>query len=511
MADTPVQLFNWNGSLTKAQPVIQWPLKPIPLRDDERQRKDFPEGALTSKIRCAVVGIEDIIDVPDTLAVQSCLSGAAFAVQGLACIINPNTKANHPLSLYCVTVADSGERKTAADNKAFKAAYKFEERLAGYRKSMFGEYDVVMKAWNAEKKTIERAKVSFLERTELLKKLGPPPELPLSATLVYSDFTTEGIYKNFKYGYPSQGIFADEAGIVVGGHAFRDETKLHTITTLNNLWGGAPFSRVRTDNTDSEKLYDKRLTVHLMMQPGVAAQFNGHKEVRNTGLDGRILFANPISKIGDHDYNKLNSAMSELHIDAFNAEMTNKLKYLFSHFQQSNNKLISRPIELNEQAKELWRDYGNSNSAKVKSGEHRPITSFSEKMAEHALRIAGVNEVFEDSGVVEINAEMMERACAITDFYATELLNSYKDNRVSELVIGTEKVLKYLQEEWEEQYFTARIIQRKFHVDKTKAMMFLKKLEKHYYAQPVPYQVEVMQDGKTTKTNEGWILNPYCR
>src|SRR5581483_3464473 len=241
------QTISWGNSIST--PPIQWPFRPIPLRDDEREGNDFPVGALTSKIQHAATGIEDIVDVPDTLAVQSCLSGAAFAVQGLASIVNPNTKAHHPLSLYCVTVADSGERKTAADSKAFKAAYKFEEHLATYRKSQLGDYTMEMKAWTAEKKKIERAKISFAERVEQLKKIGPPPDLPLSATLIYSDFTTEGIYKNLRYGYPTQGIFADEAGIVVGGHAFRDETKLHTITTLNALWGGAPFSRLRTDNT----------------------------------------------------------------------------------------------------------------------------------------------------------------------------------------------------------------------------------------------------------------------
>ncbi|WDU61611.1 DUF3987 domain-containing protein [Pseudomonas poae] len=81
----------------------------------------------------------EVIGVPQALAAQSVVAASALATQGHAGLYLDGR--SYPLSLYLITVAASGDRKTAADRFALLPARQWEreqwqryrEQLARYR------------------------------------------------------------------------------------------------------------------------------------------------------------------------------------------------------------------------------------------------------------------------------------------------------------------------------------------------------------------------------------------
>src|SRR3546814_7295928 len=65
-----------------------------------------------------VHAIGDKVQCPEAIAAQSVLAAAALAVQSHVDVVHPATGDTRPVSLFLVTVAASGERKSAADSIA---------------------------------------------------------------------------------------------------------------------------------------------------------------------------------------------------------------------------------------------------------------------------------------------------------------------------------------------------------------------------------------------------------
>ena len=84
-----------------------------------------------------------------------------------------------------------------------------------------------------------------------------------------SDFTFEGLVRCLNLGQPLYGIIGSEGGQFIGGHGMTEESKLRTITGLSAAWDGEPIKRVRA--TETVILYGRRVGMHLMVQPEVAA------------------------------------------------------------------------------------------------------------------------------------------------------------------------------------------------------------------------------------------------
>ena len=99
---------------------------------------------------------------------------------------------------------------------------------------------------------------------------GCPPRAPWEPTLLIQEPTYEGLIKAFLKGYPSIGLFADEGGRLIGGHAMNADNILKTAAGLSELWDGKRITRVRASD-ETALLYDRSLSLHLMVQPVVAS------------------------------------------------------------------------------------------------------------------------------------------------------------------------------------------------------------------------------------------------
>ena len=104
------------------------PEAPRPLMRTPEPAHPYPVGELGPLLSAAAMAIHDVVQAPVAICATSVLAAAALAVQGLADVVLP-TGQRRPLSLYCISIAASGERKTSADHEALAPIEEREKEL----------------------------------------------------------------------------------------------------------------------------------------------------------------------------------------------------------------------------------------------------------------------------------------------------------------------------------------------------------------------------------------------
>ncbi len=102
-------------------------LEPINLLPHIDAPKPYPSDALGELLGGAVAAIAGAVQVPDALAAQSVLTAAALATQPHANVVRLGQRI--PVSIFGLTVAESGDRKTSADQLALSAHRAYQQKL----------------------------------------------------------------------------------------------------------------------------------------------------------------------------------------------------------------------------------------------------------------------------------------------------------------------------------------------------------------------------------------------
>ena len=100
---------------------------------EKEEDKPYPVDALGELLGGAVAAIASAVQVPDALAAQSILTAAAMASQPHANVLRAGQRI--PLSLFGLTVAESGDRKSSADRLALHAHREHQQIKNGGKKS----------------------------------------------------------------------------------------------------------------------------------------------------------------------------------------------------------------------------------------------------------------------------------------------------------------------------------------------------------------------------------------
>ena len=174
----------------------------------------------------AVRGIASKAQVPTALAAQSVLAASTLAAQVHADIALPFGQTRPP-SLYLLTVARSGDRKSTSDREALWAVNQREADLHADKRAAEQRWAASNAAWAADKRKIEADKNLDREARRLaLEELGPEEPPPLQPMLVMPDPTLEGLVKAMPTAPASLGVFSAEGGQLIGGHAMSRDHKL---------------------------------------------------------------------------------------------------------------------------------------------------------------------------------------------------------------------------------------------------------------------------------------------
>src|SRR6056297_859083 len=359
--------------MTAPQPIQYTPEGPQPLVRDIAPGAVYPVHAL-GPLRGAVEAVQGITQAPLAIPAQSALSVASLAVQGFADV--DTLGGPRALSLYALTIARSGERKSACDVPLMTALRDHERERANAQRDAMESWHNAQALWKGERDRIlmDSKKGKGEKRTAAqadLEALGPEPDAPPSADRIVTEPTFEGLTKLFATGQPSLGLFSDEGGQFLGGHAMNSDNRQKTLAALNSLWQGDPIRRTRSGEGYST-LYGRRLAVHLMAQPSVARAFMADPMAADTGFLPRFLICEPPSTIGTRLH--ANAGGNALALTAFGRRLRCVLDTPMP-MDDDTRELLPRALPLAPEAHALLVRFGDTiETAQAQGGDLAHVT-----------------------------------------------------------------------------------------------------------------------------------------
>ncbi len=412
----------------KAKSIIGY--APLPLQRTTNPPNPYPFDALGGVAGPAALRIHKVVQSPDSTCGQSILAALSLACQGFVDVKIDGRI--YPTSLFMLTISESGERKSATDKIALKSINTWQRMLVEQHKKGSTDYKNKYEIWKIRRSTAIKEAAENMENG--LSSLEAEPQPPCEGLILCEEPTIEGLEQLLERGQPSAGIFSDEGGRLIGGHAMNADNALKTACGLSNLWDGKPLQRVRKSE-GSKIYYGRRLAVHLMIQPIVLTQLLGNEMLMGQGLLSRCLFSAPQPIAGTRKYKEVDLNKDPAIIAFY--DLINKIldrPYPKTNGSQSNNEafcpgdsLEPKPIELEEEAKQRWIVFHDETDRKMnEDGEFYPVKPFASKASEQVLRIAAIFAFAESSlepgTEVKISLQQLERAITLISYYLDEAL-----------------------------------------------------------------------------------------
>jgi putative DNA primase/helicase len=411
-------------------------LAPEPLTESSLSAP-YPMDVLPDLIQKAIHEVVDVVKCPPALAACSALSVMAVAGQGVANIQPHKGLKPSPLSLFILSVGESGERKTTADKHFSPILTQWENHQAEQLRPALAKYRAELKAWQRQKIGTEKAIEKSTEKgdtqtiltltSRLVELEQSEPEKVLAPLLVLEDTTAQATAYDLTHQWPSAGILSDEAGVVFGGHSMKADNITHNLATLNKLWDGSSQKINRRGEGGTFKVEHCRLSLGLAIQPSVIRAFYEESGVvaRGSGFFARFLLAHPNSTQGTR-FLTLEEAETaryqhHTHLNLFYARLDQLLEQSYEHGK--GGALDQLPtLELTPAARTVWVKYLNDVEYELRSGgDMQDCKDIASKSADNAARIAGLFHLFNGGDVLDdVTEDTMQAACVLAGWHLYE-------------------------------------------------------------------------------------------
>ena len=392
----------------------------------------FPVDAFPQIIRNAIYEVEQHTQAPQALIAASALGVISLACQNRIDVCRLKNLRG-PVSLFLLTLAESGERKSTVDKLLMEPLYQLEENL-------FEKYTHDLTVWrndeaifNIEKKSLMsklkseiRRNKDHLPTNEKLKALlASHPKTPVRFKQIFSDATPAAI-KDYLCGYwRSVGIMSDEAGTIFNGYT------LNELPFINKMWDGAMFPVER--KSEPEKLIrDARMTLSLMVQPDIFKGYIKRKGdmAKGIGFFARCLICQPGSTQGNRQITS--PVVSTEYLPIFHQ----RLMKIVNESIAGNNENDRLCLRFTVEAEKRWIAF--SNNVEYEMGILGRLSNFKDyasKMAENMARIAALLHHFNgDEG--DISLLTVEAAVEISTWYVREYVRLFSKPQEFTLAIS---------------------------------------------------------------------------
>jgi hypothetical protein len=323
--------------------------------------------------------------------------------------------------------------------------------------------------------------------------------------LLVSDPTPEALVLHLRDSRPWCGVFTAEGGILLGGSAFNDESRMRTGALFNTLWDGEAIRRSRV-LTGAAFLPGRRCSVHVMMQPVVADKLFGDHMLDGIGMLARTLLVAPESTAGTRLFREVPDACRAT-LAAYNARLELLLDRPLTTSTNDSQVLEPPVMTLASDAAALWVQFHDyAEAALAPGGTFRPVVAFGAKLAEHAGRLAAMLALYADPDTMEVSGEAMACGIALAQHYAAELLRLQGSASVSPDLRLAQRLLGWWQDQPGGVCHLAQIYQRGPSAlrDAGTARRIINVLASHGWVVKLDAGVEL--DGAMRK--EAWRLAP---
>lgn len=418
---------------------------PRPLVRPLVKSEPYPYWRLGRWQALAALSASKIVGSPVEMCAQSALAISALAAQSQIDVVLP-TGSISPVSLAILTIAESGDRKSATD-KLLSVGIRLREEDAIKRyKLELQSYSYFKLKWDDKMKAAIR-NASVTNDQDILSLKNSEPIKPKEPLLTVGDPTIEGIFSILENGQSSIGMFSDEAGAFIGGYGMSKDRQLKTAAQLSSMWDGSPIKRVRR-GSPTTYLSGRRLSIHLMAQPAAAASWLNNPTLRDQGLFSRMLIAAPESLAGTRFYKEVTDE-DRKNIDNFVYTIHEHLLKVGRFKIDSEGELDLRAVEMNEDAKKDWWSFYEECESQIGRGEKfesvRPLAG---KIAEHAARIAAVIAFMNDPKVKKLDSNAILCGIDIAKWYLNEAVRISKNQTVSDETKQAVTLLDWIRDTW---------------------------------------------------------------
>jgi hypothetical protein len=422
---------------------------PRPLMRELPPPDPFPVDALGSVLAPVARAIHDRVQAPLAICAQSVLAAATLVVQSRVDVVLPiGGKRTKPISSYFITIAESGERKTEADYQATWPIRQHEQNLREKYDAKALDHANDREAWDkARAAALKRARGDRAAAKAALDKLGSPPRPPLKPMLTSTEPTWEGLVKQFPDHHPSLGIFSSEGSQFIGGHAMNEENKLRTAGGLSELWDTGSARRVRAG--DGAAIFPgRRVTMHLMVQPEVAALLFQDRLLIAQGILSRLLTTAPESAAGKRPPRPEQPETDEI-LKRYGKVLLDILEQPLLLAKDKTNELQPIALPLSNEAAERWKEFvGHVENQIGPGGSLEQIKGLANKLPEHAARVASVLTVVGNLNAPEV--EMMRNGITLAEHYAAEALRLFEAGKVNADLRLAQRLLDWLHQHWQD-------------------------------------------------------------
>lgn len=411
----------------------------------------YPVDALPERIRAAVAEVQGFVKAPLPLVAASALSALSVAGQGHVDVAR-GRRLKGPSSLFFLTIADSGDRKTSCDKVFAEPLRAFEADQAEAMKPDLEKYAAAAATWQAEvdgclqgiKRVRNSGKGDIKQYKLTLEELEHcKPQRPRVPELLRGDDTPEHLARALVNRWPSAGLLENEAGVIFGSHGMGKDSVMRNLGQLNKLWDAEPL-KIGRETSTSVTVRGVRFTLGLMVQESVLRDFFEKSGViaRGSGFLARFLLSWPESIQGTRLEPIVEPPEDAPALAAFHARIRDMLRSDLPI--DTDGRLKPWLLTLSPDARRAWVEFHNAIELMLApSGELYPVRDVAAKVADNAARLAALFHVFERNLAEPIGADLMERASRIVAWHLSEARRFY-----GELAVPPETLAAAQLEQW---------------------------------------------------------------
>lgn len=426
--------------------------EPLPQRI---KNPPYPVTALGGWLADAAEAIAHHVQLPLAVAAQSVLAVASLAAQGHINVRRGNISGYDPVSLYLISILESGDRKSAADKLALKPVRDIEAKRREEYQAKRKEHEALMTAWEMRKKTIEDSfkppkgeQMSVEDARELARQLtehdGLRPVALNDPSMTLSEPTAEGMFFHLKNCSMSSGLFNDEGIGFFDGHGMTAESRGRTIAAICKLWDSGSTEKARA--AGKEYALNRRLSAHLMMQPIVAAKVLNDPLLREQGFLPRFLVVAEPSIAGTRFLSCRPDEEGAYNDPRIIRYLKNMEALLNKPLQGDREQgLVLMNMDITGPAYSVWRGLHDSIEEHLKpDGRYALIRGFASKSAEHAARMAAILAWIE--GCPNPQEQHIERAGELIEYYLEALLAQTENATHDQTELNAHELLVWIRE-----------------------------------------------------------------
>jgi len=402
----------------------EWP-EITPLRN-HYESLPYPLDALPSITREAVTEVQGHVQAPTAMVAGCAVSSMSIAIQGFADVAR-DRHLTGPVSLFQLTMGDSGERKTTCQNAFGGGIEAYERQAAQDMAEEVKQYRSDIEIHNAKcqgvtasikKNTTDGKPTGDLENQhrQLINTKPIEPKVP---RLLLTDATPEALTHTLVKSWPCGAIVSDEGGAVFGGHGMSKDSVMRYLAALNTLWGGKTQATSRR-TSESYGAINARLTFHTQIQGAALNDFIKRSGglARGSGFFARFLICAPESTQGERKYKEPPTDTPAL--DKFN----NRIHEILSAGNPLNElgELEPSMMQLSPEAKAEWVTFHDTVEHKLRAGgEFADLRDTASKVADNAVRLAAIFAYFETrTPATPVSLEHMRSGVAVATWHLYE-------------------------------------------------------------------------------------------